>query len=130
MTGALLQHARTLIGKIAGDAKGGFSVTATLSTPDNVTTLEVTGLGTGTWMVFEDLRNNKPVNSFSNSFDIPESQLIAGGYPYKNARGLISLKDHKVTVTDDAGMAGTFEISEQHPNATTGLIILILGKKL
>lgn len=130
MTGALLQHARGLAGQIAGDANNGFSITATLSTPDNTTTIAVTGLGTGTWMVFEDLRNNKPVNSSSNSYDIPESQLIAGNYPYKNSRGLISLIGHKVSVTDNAGLAGTYEVTEQHPNATTGLVILILGKKL
>lgn len=130
MTGALLQHARGLAGKIAGNATGGFSVTATLSTPDNLTTFAVTGLGTGTWMVFEDLRNNKPVNSSSNSYNIPESQLIAAAYPYKNGRGIISMVGHKVIVTDNAGLAGTFEITEQHPNATLGLIILILGKKL
>lgn len=130
MVGGLLQHARGLAASIAGNAINGFSVTATLTTPDNTTTLAVTGLGTGTWMVFEDLRNNKPVNSSSNSFDIPESQLIAGDYPYKNARGLLSLVGHKVTVTDNAGMAGVFEITEQHPNATLGLVVLILGKQL
>lgn len=130
MTGALLQHARGLVGQIVGDANSGFAVTASLSTPDNMTSLAVTGLGTGTWMVFEDLRNNKPVNSSSNSYDIPEGQLIAGNYPYKNARGIISLNGHTVTVTDNAGLAGTYEITEQHPNATTGLIILILGKKI
>lgn len=130
MVGGLLQHARGLVGQIAGDAASGFAFTAILSTPDNATTLVVTGLGTGTWMVFEDLRNNKPVNSSSNSYNISEAQLITAGYPYKNARGLISMVGHKVTVSDSSGLAGTFKITEQHPNATTGLIILILGKQL
>ena len=127
MVGATLQHARGLAAKIA--TSGGFTVTATLSTPDNLTTLPVTGLGTGTWMVFEDLRNGKPVNSASNSFNIPEAQLIAANYPYKNSRQKISMVGHKVIVTDNAGMAGTFEITEQHPNATLGMIICILGNK-
>lgn len=130
MVGGLLQAARADAARFAADAISGFSVSATLSNPDNSVSLAVTGLGTGTWMVFEDLRNNKPVNSSSNSYDIPEGQLIAGNYPYKNGRGLISLVGHKVTVTDNAGLAGTYEITEQHPNATVGLVILILGKKL
>lgn len=125
MSGALLNHARKMASAIA--TSGGFTVTATLSTPDNVTTLPVTGLGTGTWMVFDDLRQGKPVNSTSNSFNIPESQLKAAGYPYLS-NGRINLLKHKLTVTDDAGMAGTFVIDEQHPNATLGLIICILGK--
>lgn len=130
MVGGLLQSARADAARFAADAINGFAVSATISNPDNSVSLAVTGLGTGTWMVFEDLRNNKPVNSSSNSYDIPEGQLIAGNYPYKNSRGIVSLKGHKVTVTDDKGLAGTYEVTEQHPNATTGLIILILGKQL
>lgn len=125
MEGALLQHARGMAAAIA--TTGGFTVTATLITPDNTITLEVTGLGTGTWMVFDDLRQGKPGNSASNSFDIPVSQLIAANYPYLS-KGRINLLKHKVTVTDNAGMAGTFVIDEQHPNSTLGLIICILGR--
>lgn len=125
MEGALLQHARGMAAAIA--TSGGFIVTATLSTPDNTTTLAVTGLGTGTWMVFDDLRQGKPVNSTSNSFDIPVTQLIAANYPYL-VNDRVNLLNHKVTVTDESGMAGTFVISEQHPNATFGLIICILGR--
>lgn len=125
MTGALLQHARGLAAAIA--TSGGFTVTAMLSTPDNATSLAVTGLGTGTWMVFEDVRQNKPVNSRSNSFDIPEAQLIAAGYPYKNGRGKIDLRNHNVTVTDNGGMQGVFPITEDHYNATLGLVVVILG---
>jgi hypothetical protein len=125
MTGNLLQHARGLAAAIA--TSGGFTVTATLSTPDNATTLAITGLGTGTWMVFEDQRQNKPVNSRSNSFDIPEAQLIAAAYPYKNANGKIDLRKHKVIVTDNNGLQGTFTITEDHYNATLGLVVVILG---
>lgn len=125
MVGNLLQHARGLAGIIT--TSGGFTVTATLSTPDNASTLQVTGLGTGTWMVFEDQRQNKPVNSRSNSFDIPEAQLIAANYPYKNGVGKVDLRKHKVIVTDDKGMQGTFTITEDHYNATLGLVIVILG---
>lgn len=124
MTGALLQHARGLAAAIA--TSGGFVVTAMLSTPDNATSLAVTGLGTGTWMLFEDVRQNKPVNSRSNSFDIPEAQLIAAGYPYKK-NGKVDLRKHNVTVTDDAGMQGVFTITEDHYNATLGLVVVILG---
>ncbi len=122
---SLLQQARADAAAFVSDTDG-FGITATLTTPDNATSLAVTGLGTGTWMVFENIRQNKPVNSRSNSFDIPEAQLIAAGYPYKNA-GVVDLRDHKVIVTDDGGLQGIFTISEDHYNATFGLIVVILG---
>lgn len=124
-TGALLQHARGLAAQIV--TSGGFTITAMLSKPDGTNPIAVTGLGTGTWMVFEELRQGKPVNSTSDSFNIPVSQLIAAGYPYL-INGRVNLLKHKITVTDTGGMAGTFEITEQHPNATLGLVICILGK--
>jgi hypothetical protein len=126
MTGPLLQHVRGLAAAIA--TTGGFAITATLTTPDNATSLAVTGLGTGTWMVFEDMRQQKPVNSKSNSFDIPISQLIAANYPYGNLQGEPDLRKHKVIVTDDGGLQGTFTIVEDHYNATFGLFVVILGK--
>lgn len=125
MIGNLLKTARADAAKIA--SAGGFQVSAVISTPDGITALPVTGLATGTWMVFDDERQGKPVNSRSDSFDIPVSQLIVAGYPYLT-NGRINLLKHKVIVTDDDGMAGTFVITEQHPNATLGLIICILGK--
>lgn len=128
MFGSLLQAAKQDAARFASDT-GGFAVTATLSKPDSTNPLVVTGLGTGTWMVFEDLRNGKPVNSISNSFNIPEVQLIAAAYPYKNTGGAISLVKHKITITDPNGVVGNYEVTEQHPNATLGLIVLILGRQ-
>ncbi len=123
--GSLLKTARADAAKIA--SAGGFQVSAILSTPDNATSLPVTGLGTGTWMVFDDLRQGKPVNSRSNSFDIPISQLITGNYPGV-VNGRCNLIGHKITISDDAGMAGSFVITEQHPNTTLGLAVCLLGK--
>lgn len=125
MIGNLLETARADAAKIA--SAGGFQVSAVLSTPDNSISLPVTGLATGTWMVFDDLRQGKPVNSRSNSFDIPITQLIAGNYPGV-VNGRCNLVGHKITVTDGGGMAGNFVITEQHPNTTLGLAVCLLGK--
>lgn len=125
MTGNLLQAARADAAKIA--TSGGFTVSAIITTPDNVTSLAVTGLGTGTWMAFDDLRQGKVVNSTSDSFNIPVTQLIAGNYPYL-VNGRINLLKHKIIVSDGAGMAGTFIIAEQHPNTTLGLVVCTLGR--
>ena len=126
MIGTLLQLARQDYKKIV--TAGGFQVTAVLSSPDNSVSLSVTGLGTGTWMAFENLNTGKTVNSTSNSFDIPVDTLIAANYPYLLG-GRPNLLKHNITVTDGAGMAGVFEIIEQHPNATLGAIVCILGRK-
>jgi hypothetical protein len=128
MNGSLFQAARNDAATIA--SSGGFSVTATLTTPDNSVSLPVTGLGTGTWIAFDDLRSGKVVNSTSNSFNISVNQLIAGSYPYKQINGMVNLVGHKIVVIDETGsMGGTFTITEQHPNATFGLIICILGRQ-
>lgn len=124
---ALLQQAKKDAAKIA--SSGGFQVDAILSTKDGAVSLAVTGLATGTWMFFDDSEQGKSVNSSSNSFDIPEQQLIDAAYPYQNNRGRIDLKDHNIVVNDGASMSGSFVINEQHPNATLGLIVCILGRK-
>lgn len=122
--GNLLQTARADAAKIA--TSGGFTVSAIISTPDGLTTLAVTGLATGTWMSFDDLRQGKPVNSRSNSFDIPIDQLIIANYPGV-VNGRANLIGHKIIVSDGAGMAGIFRITEQHPNTTLGLVVCLLG---
>ncbi len=124
MIGNLLETARADAAKIV--SSGGFQVSATLSTPDNATSLAVNGTATGTWMSFDDTQQGKPVNSRSNSFTIPVAQLIAANYPYLTARRINLLK-HKITVADGGGMAGNFVITEQHPNTTLGLIVCLLG---
>jgi len=127
MIGAVLAQARKDAASFSASA--GFQVQATLTTPDGLTSITVNGLGTGTWMTFDDMRSGKPVSSTSNSFNIPLAQLIAGNYPYLNTRGGINLNNHKVTITDsDGNLGGTFVINEQHPNSTFGLIVCILGR--
>lgn len=126
--GALLQQVKKDAALFA--SAGGFQVDVIIQPKDRSTSLAVTGLATGTWMIFDDTRDGKATNSTSNHFDVPEQQLIDGGYPYKNSRGLISLVGHHITLNDGAGMSGTFVVNEQHPNATTGLIILMLGRAI
>lgn len=131
--GNLLQAARTDFARFASDVTGGFAITATISTPTTImpaVSLEVSGLGTGTWMVFDQMTSGKPVDSRSDSFNIPEVQLINAGYPYKNQSGDVYVKGHKITITDGESLSGTFVIASQHYNATLGLVIVILGKRV
>lgn len=104
-------------------------MTAVLSNPSGSITLPVTGLGTGTWMSFDDMASGKAVNSSSNSFNIPLQTLIDNGYPYLKGN-IVDINNHKLTVIDTAGkMGGTFVVNESHPNTTLGLVICILGRK-
>lgn len=129
-TGSLLQAARADYAKIA--SAGGFEVSAILTTKSSIipaVSISVTGLGTGTWMVFDNMTSGKPTNATSDSFNIPEDQLIAAGYPYTKADGTISIKGHTIQVTENGSLGGLFVINEQHYNATLGMVIVILGKK-
>lgn len=107
---------------------GGFEVTVVLSNPGGTFSLGVTGPATGTWMLFDDTANGKTVGSSSNSFTIHEVLLINGSYPYKDANGRVSMKNHKVSLDDKAGMSGSYTINEVHYNSTLGLIVCILGR--
>lgn len=124
--GILFQAAKADAARFA--SFGGFAISAILTTPDKSVSTLVSGPGTGTWYSIDDLSSGKSTNSTSNSFTIPEAQLIAAAYPYKNANGRISLMKHTVVLDDGAGLSGSYEIIDQHPNSTLGLIVCILGR--
>lgn len=125
--GNILKQAKIDAAKIA--ASGGFEVDVILTSPDAANSVTVTGIGTGTWMTFDDTEQGRSFNSSSNSIDIPEQLLIDAAYPYKNSKGYVDLEKHTVHLNDEASMTGKFVINEVHPNATLGLIVCILGKK-
>lgn len=122
MSGSILQRARL-------DAKryvtsGGFEETMTL-TPVVGLPLTFTGYATKHWISLDS--NGLPVNGKNAHVCVDESILIANNYPYRNAKGEVMLKRHKVDVQDSTGIVKNYVVDEQYPDETLGLIVLILG---
>lgn len=125
MSGILLKQARLDMQKIV--SSGGFEEDITFSNPDDTIQVAVKGLTSGIWIQY-DAEGNK-VNSSKSHVSVTEQDLLALGYPTRSiTSGKIALTGHKVSVKDASGVEAKFVINETSPNATTGLIVCLLGK--
>lgn len=59
---------------------------------------------------------------------VSELALNALNYPVRNNAGKVAMKGHRVTYTDISGEQAVYKVTEQYPNALTGLIRLQLGE--
>ena len=125
MSGKLLLQARS--DAIKFTTSGGFEEDILLKTKDGSMQLAVKGLSSGHTQTLDT--DGSPINSESKHVSFPEIYLIQANYPYKSIRtGKIALSGHQVMVKDNTGFEANYVINECHPNATTGLIICILGR--
>ncbi|HTH58247.1 MAG TPA: hypothetical protein VL728_19510 [Cyclobacteriaceae bacterium] len=104
---------------------GEFSVMATFTTPDNSVTQTIPVIHTKhhTSINTEGIR----VNSRNASLSFYENSLT--GYPVRSSKGNVSMKGHSVKVKDSTGVDKNYSVTEQFPDETLGLIVLILGSK-
>jgi len=65
-----------------------------------------------------------PVNSPTVRVTVSELTLAALDYPVRNTSNAVALKGHRVTFSDLTGEQATYVVSEQFPNAQTGVIRL------
>jgi hypothetical protein len=66
------------------------------------------------------------VNSKMASVTVSEGILIDASYPTRDANNEITLKGHRVSVADSSGNVAEYMVSENYPDETLGLIVLIL----
>lgn len=123
MSGNLFQLAKR-------DAKffvsnGGFEEDIELVTPSKDKTLLLTGFATKHHINFDS--DGNPINSKNVHICIDESVLVANGYPVRNEKGEIFLKNHQVSFSDSSGIVKTYVVRENFPDETLGLIVCILG---
>lgn len=123
MSGSILQRAKA-------DAKryvtsGGFEENITLTTPNRLTTIAITGYATKHWINFDT--DGLPINAKNAHVCVDESLLITLGYPTRNAKGEVNLRNHIVSYPDSSGTLKKHVVNEQYPDETLGLIVLILG---
>lgn len=122
--GKILAQARIDAAKFT--ESGGFQVDVTLTTPDGSVSVNVTGTGSGRWVMFDNEGNG--VNAGKNSIRFAESTLNNAGYTVRSQKnGKVNLYHHKVSFLDANGKLQKYLIEEVFPNATTGLIICMMG---
>ena len=101
--------------------QAGFAVDLVFTAP-TAETASVRGLATKHRMSVNP-EDGLPVNSPNIHASIVESLLIAQSYPTRNVNGEIFMKGHKVLYDNK-----TYKISENWPDETLGLIVLILDE--
>jgi hypothetical protein len=65
------------------------------------------------------------VNSKVASVSVAESNLV--GYPVRNSKGEVQMKNHKVLVKDSTDIVKEYVVKENYPDEALGLIVFILG---
>mgnify|MGYP003402546550 FL=1 len=76
-----------------------------------------------------DMDTGKEINAQKATVSVSEKFFIDGDYPVRNAAGEVSMKKHRVDYIDSTGTTCNFEVLEQFPDETIGLIVFILGKR-
>lgn len=114
------------IKKITTDLSG-FGVTMNLTTPDDVTSVDIDGLHTKHHLGIDTEGNQ--VNTKNAHISFSESELLEKdpAYPIRNVNQEVDLKGHKVIVKDSTGVDKNYVIREWYPDETIGLIVCILG---
>lgn len=119
----ILDLARRHVREITGNVAGGFAVPATFIAPGGET---VTGAGLHkkVWTA-DQLPGEQAINARTAAFSMAEQIFIDAGYPYRDTKGEVLLKGHKVLVKDYR-MVYTYKVKEWFPDETLGLIVCIL----
>jgi hypothetical protein len=74
-----------------------------------------------------DAQSGTAVNSKSASLSVSEKTLTDAGYTVRNANNEVALIKHKVSWTDSSGTTWKYQIRENIPDETIGLIVCILS---
>ena len=119
----LLQRARLDLGAFLGAEWGvDLSIAPTAASAFKA----VRGLATKHHIAI-DPETGQAVNVKNVHVSVAETALIAAGYTVRNAGGEVALKNHIVKYADSTGTIKTYQVNEQFPDETLGIIVLILG---
>jgi len=122
-TGRILQAARKHAKMYV--TRGGFQEVITLSTPDKMTSITVTGYATKHHIGIDT--DGLPVNTKNVHIALNEDDLVAQNYPVRNNKQEVRLRTHLVDVVDSTGIVKNYVINEVFPDETLGLIVCVLG---
>lgn len=104
---------------------GGFEEPLTISTPNGLLKIALTGWATKHHITFDNEGNQ--VNAKNVHVTLNEELLTSLGYPVRNARGEVNLMGHLVSFADSSKLIKNYIVRENYPDEVLGLIVLILG---
>ena len=123
MAGNLLNAARNDARKYV--KSGGFEDNITLTTPDEVISIETTGFVTKHHINFDT--DGTSINAKNAHICVDEKELTKLGYPVRDNSKEVNLLGHYVLVKDSSNEVKKYVIRENFPDETLGLIVCILG---
>lgn len=119
----ILNLARLHVRQITGNVAGGFAEMGTFTAP-NGSIMSGPGLHKKVHIP-DELPGEQAINVRTAVFSIAEQLFIDAGYPYRDEKGEVLLKGHKLQVKDFR-MVFTYKVKEWYPDETLGLIVCIL----
>ena len=126
MAGILLNHIRKSASLYV--TKGGFEETISISTPPNATipvSIETTGLASKHWINYDE--NGVPIDTKNAHVCVSESEMLEKGLIVRNSNEEVYMIGYRISVRDSSNQLKEYVVTQQHPNETLGLIVLILG---
>lgn len=125
MSGKLLKAARRDLRNFT--STGGFEEDIEMINPDGSVIINFKNLHTKHHLKFDSEGNT--INSMTASITVLDSVLIELNYPYRNSKGKVDFKGHKVNVSDSVSVR-KYVVNEFIPSDTFGMYKLILGNQL
>lgn len=111
--------------QFTSDTTTGFGTDITITTPDDVTSVDIAGLATKHHIGIDT--EGELVNTKNAHISFSEKQLTDASYPVRDSDGEVALYGHKATWIDSTGTSVTYVIREWFPDETIGVILCILG---
>lgn len=105
-----------------------FGLAIKFTTPDGSIELDVVGIEAKIHLAY-DLDTGKEINAQKAYISVSEKFFIDANYPVRNAAGKVNMKKHKVDYIDSTGTMCYFEVLENLPDETIGLISFVLGDR-
>ncbi len=124
MSGSILKAARAHAKQIV--TSGGFEVDTIITTPSGGMALPIKALASHHSLEFDS--NGLPISGNNVHVTIAEDSLLEGEYPVRNPDNKVVLKNHLITFKGSNGVEKTWQVIDQQPNNTLGLIYLTLGE--
>lgn len=122
---SLEQRARKDMQRITGNTND-FAVPCVVKTPDEASTIDVSGLHTRHWMSFDP--DGVAVHTVTASLAVAEQQFIDGGFDVRDANGEVNLKGYLIDAPDSNEVIQHYVLREVFPDENLGLLILIFGE--
>jgi hypothetical protein len=121
----LLDMARGDMERFTSDDSGFFASSATITSVDGETTLDVKGLHTKHHTSYDE--EGRVISTKQASISISEKQFITAEFTVRNSKGEVSMKGCVIEVADSTTSAKKYIVRENFADEALGLIVLILG---